>query len=246
MKNIIRTYCLLISILFVTCFDSTFGYNNLSAAAKVPIKEIKGSSIIMDSINKCDVKVDTLFLQTHKIEAGLRADTINTHAKDTILQKIYKPDPSKAVWYSALCPGLGQLYNRRYWKLPIIGAGVVGLAYAIGWNSKYYNAYTNAYRDISDNDPNTTSYLKLLPKGSSYDVTTLTTVLKNRQQAYRRTRDLSFVSAVGLYLICLLDAYVDAQLYDFDISPNLSITPQTSSPGLIRTNNFGLSLAFQF
>jgi hypothetical protein len=234
------------SILFATCFDSKSAYNNMLGATKVPIKEVNAPSIILDSINRHKAEVDTLFLQSHKIEAGLLADTINIHAKDTILQKIYKPDPSKAVWYSALCPGLGQLYNRRYWKLPIIGAGVVGLAYAISWNSKYYNAYTNAYRDISDNDPNTTSYLKLLPKGSSYDVTTLTTVLKNRQQAYRRTRDLSFVSAVGLYLLCLLDAYVDAQLYDFDISPDLSIIPQTSPPGFTRTNTFGLSLAFQF
>lgn len=200
----------------------------------------------MDSINRLNSKIDTLFSQPPKVSAILRTDSNSFQAKDTNLQKIYKPDPAKAVWYSALCPGLGQLYNRRYWKLPIIGAGVVGVAYAIGWNSKYYNVYTNAYRDISDNNPNTTSYLKLLPKGSSYDVTTLTTVLKNRQQAYRRTRDLSFVSAVGLYLICLLDAYVDAQLYDFDISPDLSIIPQISPPSLTRTNSVELSLAFQF
>ena len=160
---------------------------------------------------------------------------------------VYKPDPKKAIWFSLLCPGLGQLYNRRYWKLPFVAAGVVGVAYAINWNSKYYNAYTSGYRDIMDDDPNTKSYLKLLPTDSNYPESELVTVLKNRQQSFRRSRDLSYIGAVGVYLICILDAFVDAQLYDFDISPDLSVTP--SAP---RINTYGgakaveFSLAFQF
>lgn len=73
-------------------------------------------------------------------------------------RQLFKPLPSKALWYAALCPGLGQFYNRKYWKLPIVASGVVGLAYAISWNGKYYVAYTNAYRDISDNNPDTNSF----------------------------------------------------------------------------------------
>jgi hypothetical protein len=76
---------------------------------------------------------------------------------------VYKPDPTKAIWYAALFPGLGQIYNRRYWKLPIVAGALAGVAYAISWNSKYYTAYTNAYRDIADDNPNTDSYLDLLP-----------------------------------------------------------------------------------
>ena len=176
--------------------------------------------------------------ETDSVRTVLPADTTT----------LYKPDPKKAIWYSLLCPGLGQLYNRRYWKLPFVGAGIIGVAYAINWNSKYYNAYTNGYRDIMDDDPTTTSYLKLLPPGTSgINESQLVTVLKNRQQKFRRSRDLSYIGAAGVYVICILDAFVDAQLYDFDISPDLSVTP--SAP---RINNYGgakaveLSLAFRF
>jgi len=175
----------------------------------------------------------------------LLSDTAKT-VKDTASVEVYKPNPKKAIWYSALCPGLGQLYNRRYWKLPIVGAGVAGIAYAIGWNSKYYNAYTNAYRDITDNDPNTKSYLNLLSGTGSFSESQLTTVLQNRQKSYRRYRDLSYIGAVGVYLICLIDAYVDAQLYDFDISPDLSFHTQPALPGFGGAKGFEINLAFHF
>jgi hypothetical protein len=198
------------------------------------------------------VKVDSasqpVIPLAESVQGGLRmtrADSLKIQsAKDSLA---YKPDPKKALWYSALCPGLGQLYNRRYWKLPFVGAGVVGVAYAIGWNSKYYNAYTNAYRDISDDDPTTTSYLDLLAPGTSVTNTSyLTTVLKNRQQKYRRSRDLSYMGAVGVYVICLLDAFVDAQLYDFDISPDLTVTPANGTNGFGGIGSVELSLAFRF
>jgi hypothetical protein len=179
---------------------------------------------------------------------------LNDISKDTALNKlvaskdtVYKPIPSKAVWYSALFPGLGQIYNRRYWKLPVIGAGIAGITYAIGWNNKYYVAYTNAYIDISDSDPNTDSYVKLLPNSSkNYSTANLTTILKNRQQKYRRSRDLSIIGAVGIYLICILDAYVDADLYDFDISPDLSLQPGIGTYGFGGARGFEMSLSFKY
>jgi hypothetical protein len=179
-------------------------------------------------------------------DSGSVLNALQTQTKDKLVAS-YKPDPKKAVWYSALCPGLGQLYNRRYWKLPIIGAGVVGVIYSIRWNTKYYNAYTNAYRDIADDDPKTDSYMDLFPKGTVISNTSyLTTVLSNRQQKYRRWRDLSYVGAVGLYVVSLLDAFVDAQLYDFDISPDLSLTPVAGSHEFGGADAVGLSLAFRF
>lgn len=159
----------------------------------------------------------------------------------------YKPDPQKAVWASVLCPGLGQLYNRRYWKLPFIGAGIVGIAYAIHWNSKYYNAYTNAYRDILDDDPSTDSYLKLMPAGTVItDPSYLKFVVSNRQQKYRRQRDLSYMGAAGLYVLCILDAFVDAQLYDFDISPDLSVSPKIGKNVYFGNETLEFGLAFRF
>lgn len=179
------------------------------------------------------------------LHAVVQADTLVILRMDTLAPAA--PDPVKAIWYSALFPGLGQLYNKRYWKLPVVAAGVVGLSYAIGWNSKYYVAYTNAYRDISDSNPQTNSYLDLLPPGTTnFNTSQLTTILRNRQQKYRRSRDLSYIGAVGLYLICILDAYVDAELYDFDISPELTLTPTTTPLGLGSPSAVELRLSFRF
>jgi len=232
----------MVSLLFAACFYPETGINSLHAEVNDSILNVTkiiadtAQTKITDSITTIAVKATNIQLNTENIAAIV---------VDTTKLVIYKPDPKKAVWYSALCPGLGQLYNRRYWKLPFIGAGIVGLAYAIGWNSKYYDAYTNAYRDIADNDPKTTSYLKLV-RSRNYNVSQLTTVLKNRQETFRRSRDLSYIGAAGVYLLCILDAYVDAQLYDFDISPDLSILPQTSSPGFAGIGGVELSLAFHF
>lgn len=134
----------------------------------------------------------------------------------------FVPDSNKALWYAALCPGLGQIYNRRYWKLPIVASGIVGVSYAISWNGKYYEAYTYAYRDLIDGDPNTNYFRELIPPGANYSESQMQTLFKNRQQTFRRQRDLSIIVGVGFYLICLLDAYVDAELFNFDISDNLS------------------------
>ena len=138
----------------------------------------------------------------------------------------FNPSPERAVWMSALFPGLGQIYNRRYWKLPIVVGGFMGLGYATNWNNVQLQEYSQAYRDIMDNDPSTNSYMNFFPPNtqeSSLNKTWLTNVLKSRRDYYRRNRDLCIISCVGLYLLCMVDAYVDASLAHFDISPDLSI-----------------------
>ena len=207
---------------------------------------------------KCLFSLAFLLLSAHWMQAQettatkfeLQSDSVFAAPviQDSLI--VYKPDPSKAVWYSALFPGLGQLYNRRYWKIPVVAAGAAAITYAISWNNKYYIAYTNAYRDYTDDNPNTNSYLDLLPPGSNYySSSNFGTLLRNRQQSYRRSRDLSVIGAAGIYLICILDAYVDAQLYDFDISPDLSVQPSIQlnpmpmGPGDSRID---IGLAFHF
>jgi len=228
-----RKYDCLSLLLFFALLYNGGGTNGLMAAAT-------DSTLVRNDTT-------TPISQTESVQNGVEFTGKDNRQIRMKPDSVYKPDPKKAIWYSLLCPGLGQLYNRRYWKLPFVGAGVIGVAYAINWNSKYYNAYTNGYRDIMDDDPSTKSYLKLLPKNSNYPESELVTVLRNRQQSFRRSRDLSYIGAVGVYVICILDAFVDAQLYDFDISPDLSVIP--SAP---RINNYGgakaveFSLAFQF
>lgn len=146
----------------------------------------------------------------------------------------FKPNPQKSLWYALAFPGLGQIYNRKYWKLPIVYGGAAGLTYAITWNNKYYQDYARAYRDIMDSDPNTKSYEKILPYGMDATSTYAQSVLKNKQNSYRRYRDLSIVGAVAFYALTVIDAYVDAQLSDFDISPDLSMQ---IAPTLLESNN---------
>lgn len=166
-------------------------------------------------------------------------------------KKVFDPSPTRAVWMSALFPGLGQVYNRRYWKLPIVVGGFMGLGYATSWNNKQLTEYTQAYRDLMDSDPSTNSYMNFFPPTTNeadLDKTWLTNVMRTRRDFYRRNRDLCIICCVGLYLLCMVDAYVDASLAHFDVSPDLSIE---WSPTLIvnpSTHNVsaGLNWAFNF
>ncbi len=138
----------------------------------------------------------------------------------------FNPDPTRAVWMSALFPGLGQLYNRRYWKLPIVVGAFMGLGYATSWNNTMLRDYTTAYSDIMDNDPTTESYKDFFAPGvnvDDIDKTYLTNLLRSRKNFYRRNRDLCIICMIGVYLVAMVDAYVDAQLAHFDISPGLSV-----------------------
>lgn len=161
---------------------------------------------------------------------------------------VFKPDPQKSLWYAIIFPGLGQIYNRQYWKVPIVYGGVAGLTYAISWNGKYYRDYSRGYRDIMDSDPNTKSYEKLLPYSIDPSSSEAKNLMKSRQNTYRRYRDLSIVGAVAFYAITVIDAYVDAQLADFDISPDLSMqvaptlfqTPNSYKPSIGVQLNFNL------
>ena len=140
--------------------------------------------------------------------------------------RVFNPDPTRAVWMSALCPGLGQIYNRSYWKLPIVVGAFMGLGYATSWNNRMLTDYTKAYRDIMDNDPSTKSYMDFYPptvKEEDLDKTWLTNKLKSRRDYFRRNRDLCIIGIVGVYLIAMVDAYVDASLSQFDITPDLSV-----------------------
>ncbi len=168
---------------------------------------------------------------------------------DSLVKKQFSPNPTKALIYSAIFPGLGQIYNRKYWKLPIVYGGFMGCAYAISFNSRYYKDYSNAYLDLMDNDPNTKSYTNFLPYGYTIsDTTWFAGVLKRKKDYYRRYRDLSYIITVGLYVICMIDAYVDAQLFDFDISPNLSLRMQPIffEPTAYSQKSFGLQCCFNF
>ena len=174
---------------------------------------------------------------------------------DTLAQEIkvatFDPDAMRAVWLSALCPGLGQIYNRRYWKLPIVVGGFAGLIYATTWNGRMYSDYQQAYLDVMDTDPNTKSYMDFFPPYYTEDMIDeawLKNVLKTRKDMYRHYRDYCIVGMVALYLVCILDAYVDAELYHFDISEELAmkVKPALIPTSLTQQPALGLQCAITF
>ena len=167
--------------------------------------------------------------------------------------KVWIPDPKKALWMAIAFPGGGQIYNRKYWKLPIIYGGFLGCMYAMSWNNTMYHDYAQAYLDIMDDDPNSQSYNNFLPP--SYDVESnlerLQTLFKKKKDYYRRYRDLSIFCMIGVYALSVLDAYVDAELSSFDISRDLSmkikpsvITDRAMAQG--PNNSYGLKCSIAF
>lgn len=138
----------------------------------------------------------------------------------------WEPVPRKATLLSLVFPGGGQIYNRKYWKLPVVYGGFMGCVYALTWNQGTYSDYQNAYVDIMDDDPETKSYEDYLPPHYEIDTSMeewLKDTFKKRKDKYRRYRDLSIFSFAGMYVLSAIDAYVDAELSHFDISPNLSM-----------------------
>jgi len=150
---------------------------------------------------------------------------------------LWKPEPLRAVWLGAIVPGLGQIYNRSYWKLPIVYGGLMGCGYAIGINAEKYTALKEAYWTLyADNlndcvsDEPTKMYIRVLPEGYTIQrmggVSNYLSTLQKEQNTYRRYRDISILATVVVYALSLVDAYVDAQLFDYDISPDLSLNVQ--------------------
>lgn len=179
-------------------------------------------------------------------ESEVPADSL----KKEIDQKIWVPNPTKATWLALVIPGGGQIYNRKYWKLPIFYGGFAGCAYALTWNSKMYKDYSTAYKDAMNGNMQSSSITDLLPPGYKISETQLKELLRKRKDTYRRYRDLSIFAFIGVYLLSVIDAYVDAELSNFDITPDLSMKVE---PAIINSQmtgssnkNVGVQCSFRF
>ena len=168
----------------------------------------------------------------------------------------WRPNPQRAMWLAMVIPGGGQIYNRKYWKLPIIYGGIIGCVYAINWNNMMYKDYSQAYLDIMDSDPNTCSYNKFLHLGRQIDKSNeerYKQIFKSRKDKYRRWRDMSVFCLIGVYAFSIIDAYVDAQLSEFDISKDLTLRVEPtmlngSGTGSTQWNNMspGVNCSLKF
>ena len=199
-------------------------------------KAAKGDTLALDSVLP-EAKGDTLVLDSVQLKAmadSLSLDSTRLSAlSDSLLQAVlakrkqqaFRPDPIRSMWLGLVFPGGGQIYNRKYWKLPIFYGGFLGCAYALTWNGQMLRDYSQAYLDIMDDDPNTKSYEQMLPLG--YDISgkeeRFKEIFKNKKNYFRKYRDMSIFAFAGVYLLAVIDAYGDAELSSFDISPDLSM-----------------------
>ena len=219
-----------------------------SVAPRMDVLEFGGDSLTPVSPAVDTVKVDTINLLLPFNEKELKKE------QRQLKRSHFVPDPQRALWLALVIPGAGQIYNRKYWKLPLVYGGFLGCTYAFTWNQQMYSDYSQAYLDIMDDNPATQSYKDFLPP--NYDITgredRYKEIFKNRKNRYRRWRDLSVFCFAGVYLLSVVDAYVDAQLSEFDITPDLSLHLE---PTVINTNpqdtrmqkqSYGVSCSFKF
>lgn len=248
-----RTYqwCIALLLCFVqTAGIAMYGQNRPRAAAKRQQLEHADSlkrlpQVALDSLN---AQTESALQRVSAADSLALADSIAAENKKRLLEmtssttpqvsptptdsingalnkKVFIPNPTKATWLALVIPGGGQIYNRKFWKLPIIYGGFAGCAYALTWNNKMYKDYMQAYKDAALGNWEANSIHDLLPPGylDRTPKTQITEALRKQKDTYRRYRDLSIFAFIGVYLISVIDAYVDAELSNFDITPDLSM-----------------------
>ncbi|HOX83917.1 MAG TPA: DUF5683 domain-containing protein [Chryseolinea sp.] len=182
----------------------------------------------------------TAFAQKKKVLS--QTDSLIIESRDTIQLKSYakRYDPQRALLLAAVVPGLGQIYNKKYWKLPLVAGGFIGIGYGFNSYNNFYQKYKkelfynleNGFENDSDSrgpgEPTTGNY-------------------RTAVDFYRNKRDLMVLLMGGMYLLQIIDAHVDAHLKEFDLNPNLqvSIQPSVSQNDLIGRQT-GVSVVFKF
>lgn len=230
--------------MLMVCMIQIVSILNLSAQSQTPLVVKQAKTVDSVAVVKADTLAQPLLGDSMQV-ALAEADSVllGDVFGDTLKVKpkrdwsTWRPSPQRALWLALVIPGGGQIYNRKYWKLPIVYGGMMGCLYAMNWNNMMYKDYSQAYLDIMDSDPNTQSYNKFLHLGKQIDSSNeerYKKIFKSRKDKYRRWRDLSFFCLLGVYAISVIDAYVDAELSEFDISRDLSLKVE---PAVINNNS---------
>ena len=209
---------------------------------------------------------DSLVVTTPEKSGKRGKTTVIDISNDTLpvpvsLKPVRKGDPMKATMMSAVFPGGGQIYNRKYWKIPIVYAGFGVLLYTTSTNSENYQLYYKGYMDFKDDIEETDSYIELVPlPQSAYDpiynpaANPATTAQVEEQMLrlidyHKRYRDLSIILMGVWYMATILDANVDASLMNYDVSDNLELSFYPSMmnfPGRSPVAGLNLQLTMAF
>ncbi len=187
----------------------------------------------------------------------------NINAQDTLpspktKKQLFKAEPFRATMLAVALPGLGQIYNKKYWKVPFVYAGFGGVIYAISFNTTYYNKYMKGYQDFTDKIPETDSYIEIIKDvdpstydpvlhPGTYDISSESwykEAMLRKIDYFKKYRDLSYIGVAAWYLFTILDANVDASLFNYDISDSLELgiapvqIPVPGEPGVGMSINF--------
>jgi hypothetical protein len=177
------------------------------------------------------------------LNALAQADTlIIENPKDTVELKSYatRYDPRKAILFAAVLPGLGQVYNKKYWKLPLVYGGLAATGYAINFYNTGYKKYkSQLFYNLETNPGN---------ENAQHPVSRFTTSqLRTITNKYRRERDFMVIIMAGVYILQMVDAHVDAHLKEFDLNPNLHVRIEpTWENDMMMGQTKGVALKFRF
>ncbi len=174
-------------------------------------------------------QVNDTIIQKDSATIKKEAIVIDSIKSTVTIKKGVKHSPRKAALLSTILPGAGQVYNKKYWKVPVIYAGAAGLAYSFQFNQSRYVKYRDAYKFRIDGDATTTDdYIGLYSDDN----------LNTLQKYYHRYRDLTVIGFVALYALNIIDASVDAHLFTFDVSDNLSMKIEPTLINTVGMNNY--------
>lgn len=178
-------------------------------------------------------QTDTLTVEKEEVPVVIR-DTVS------FKEPIDPLAPSRAAFYSAVVPGLGQAYNKKYWKIPIIYAGMATGIYFYIQNDNDYDRFRDAYKrrlaGFTDDE--------FFGPGPNPIIST--DRLIDAQRTARRNKDVSIVVALAFYLVNIIDANVDAHLKQYNVSEDLSLQPNFEINPVNAEANYGLQLTFRW
>ncbi len=212
-----------------------------------------------DTLHREQLSGDTLLRTPVLLTDSLAEDptlqddtlTLTSKGRKILAKEEELHSPRKASIYSAILPGLGQAYNKKYWKIPLIYGGFAAFGYFIRWNNRNFTTTRQAYSDLTDTIPGTDSHMRLpqiiyydLSKPS--DVASLKQGLISSQNYYRRNRDLLIIITAAFYGLNIIDASVDAHFFNFDISDDLSLNWEPVIRKTQNQNIFCLNCTFRF
>lgn len=175
---------------------------------------------------------DSLRVEPDPDAVSLKSDTIS------LTSYAAEHDPRKAILFAAVLPGLGQVYNKKYWKIPLVYGGLIGFGYGVNFYQKGYKEFKGGLFDLLESNA---SQIEI--RGYTLTESRLRSIVDQ----YRRERDFFIILTAGMYLLQMVDAHVDAHLREFDLNPNLQVSIQpTMNNDMMTGRTAGFSLIVKF